>query len=289
MERNIKNQKVEDLLKTLNEIRDIIMENSSVENKTLKSTIKSCLFKVSSKPYVQRNLDKQNHINSIIFELFSTLYRELIIIQRQQMTGLKMELQDNFFDKDYFQGGIKSPYIDYELCKKDVERLGSVILKYFYPRKFLEVGCAYGFLPKFLRKKGIRAFGIDISEFAVKKGNEKYIKVGDIRNLKDFTSQEFDMVLCSEVLEHISEKDIEKSIRELWRVSSKFLILTINLDENDKYLDLSHISIFPLAYWEEKFRKLSLKRDKDMENKIRKDKNIRFLEHDEEIFIFNKK
>lgn len=74
----------------------------------------------------------------------------------------------------------------------------------------LDVGCGTGELVKFLQKKGIEAYGIDVSKEAVRKANSKFVKLGSITDIP-FPGIFFDIVGCHWVLEHVAE--YEKSYK----------------------------------------------------------------------------
>jgi ubiquinone/menaquinone biosynthesis C-methylase UbiE len=92
-------------------------------------------------------------------------------------------------------------------------------------KRVLDVGCGTGALVKFLRKKGIKAYGIDISREAVKKANYKFVILSPITGIP-FPNDFFDVVGCHWVLEHVGE--YEKAIKEMVRVGKRQIIYTIN-------------------------------------------------------------
>lgn len=102
--------------------------------------------------------------------------------------------------------------------------------------KILDAGCGYGIYSLSLSEKGNEIYSIDLEEKRIKHLNKlkkydaKFSKiksfVGSINNLP-FASNYFDVVLCSEVIEHI--KDDKLAFSELTRVIRKGgnLILTV--------------------------------------------------------------
>ena len=94
----------------------------------------------------------------------------------------------------------------------------------------LDVGCGEGFTLNRLREKGIgeKLEGIEYSQDAIDLGKNMYpgvkITKGDIHSLP-YKDNSFDLVLCTEVLEHV--KDPDKALRELVRVSKKYLIVSV--------------------------------------------------------------
>lgn len=94
----------------------------------------------------------------------------------------------------------------------------------------LDVGCGEGFTLNKLQEEGIgkKWEGIDFSEEAIKIGKKLYpsldLHKGDISNL-EYKNSSFDLVCCAEVLEHLKEP--EDGLKELLRVSKKYLILSV--------------------------------------------------------------
>lgn len=94
----------------------------------------------------------------------------------------------------------------------------------------LDVGCGEGFTLNRLKEKGIgkKLEGLEYSKDAIALGKKTYpdIKItqGSIYELP-YKDNSFDLVLCTEVLEHLDEP--EKALKELIRVSSKYLIISV--------------------------------------------------------------
>jgi ubiquinone/menaquinone biosynthesis C-methylase UbiE len=105
-------------------------------------------------------------------------------------------------------------------------------------QKILDVGCGSGVLMNKIRNIGeYKIVGTDLSEEAVRivKNNLKHdCFVGSITNLK-LEDKSFDTVICSEVLEHLFEEDLEKAFSELVRVSKGTIIISTPLLENLEY------------------------------------------------------
>jgi ubiquinone/menaquinone biosynthesis C-methylase UbiE len=99
--------------------------------------------------------------------------------------------------------------------------------------KVLDAGCGEGHLIEKLYKnlptKTNSYYGIDITKVAIKKAKKKCpyarLKVGDVTEI-NFADEFFDVVICTEVLEHVSK--YKKAIKELKRVLKRggHLIIT---------------------------------------------------------------
>lgn len=103
-------------------------------------------------------------------------------------------------------------------------------VKTLKPSSILDVGAGEGFTLEKLRtaKVGKKLEGIEYMDEAIelgKKTNPKVLlKKGDIYQLP-YKQNEFDVVLCTEVLEHL--EDPEKALHELKRVSKKYILLSV--------------------------------------------------------------
>lgn len=94
----------------------------------------------------------------------------------------------------------------------------------------LDAGCGEGFTLNKLRENKIGKIheGIDYSKEAIYLGKKAYpnlhILQGNIYDLK-YKDNSFDLVICSEVLEHL--EDPQKALKELSRVSKKYILLSV--------------------------------------------------------------
>lgn len=98
------------------------------------------------------------------------------------------------------------------------------------PKTVLDVGCGEGFTLKQLYDKGIGESleGVDFLDTAIEIGKKIHpqlkLKQGNIYDLP-YKSNSFDLVLCTEVLEHLEEP--EKALIELKRVTKKHCVLSV--------------------------------------------------------------
>lgn len=130
--------------------------------------------------------------------------------------------------------------------------------------RWLDVGCAYGFLVDFAFANGINAYGVDVSEYAIQEGRKLFptilhrLFVCDCNHLLElFNRESFDVVSMIEVLEHLPNP--EESLRIVSQVLRKggFMIIKVPTPANPKKeQDLTHISVRSMNYWISTLRQL---------------------------------
>jgi len=94
----------------------------------------------------------------------------------------------------------------------------------------LDAGCGEGFtLNRFYKNKlGRQLLGVDFSSVAINLGKNLFpfinFKKANIYSLP-FKNNSFDLVVCSEVLEHLSDPAL--ALKEIVRVSKRFCLLSV--------------------------------------------------------------
>lgn len=88
------------------------------------------------------------------------------------------------------------------------------------PKKLLEIGIGNGIVSYILKNFGLSVTTLD---------NNKNLKpdiVGSVLNIP-LPDSSFDLVLCCEVLEHLPYVEFKKALLEIYRVTRRFLILSL--------------------------------------------------------------
>ncbi|MBM3403516.1 MAG: class I SAM-dependent methyltransferase [Bacteroidetes bacterium] len=98
----------------------------------------------------------------------------------------------------------------------------------------IDVGCGNGVITNELSRK-FEIVGVDRSEKAL-----SYVKTAKLlsdSNAIPLPDQSFDMVFSSELLEHLEEESLKKTITELKRLTRKYLLVTVpNAENPDKLM-----------------------------------------------------
>lgn len=180
------------------------------------------------------------------------------------------KIDTGFYDREYYtgkKGGYRFGHSESLLgklfhCFGNLYR--ALVIKIFLkPKSCLDVGCGTGSLVKFMRRLGIEAYGLEISDFALEFAHQEikpYLKKGDIVNIP-YPDNSFDLVLTFDVLEHLERSKIKKAIRETVRVSKKYILHKIYTKENCwinffHRKDFSHLSVFSKRLWQKIFSSL---------------------------------
>ena len=118
-------------------------------------------------------------------------------------------------NKNYFQG-------------LESKRIKTILSRIPPSNSILDVGCGDGRLLNKINTK----FKIGI-DFAV--NPLKYVKcltyAANVEYLP-FLDNSFELVICLEVLEHLKKNKLKKTLNELFRVSSRFILISVPYDEN---------------------------------------------------------
>ena len=136
------------------------------------------------------------------------------------------------FGYEYWDGPRKYGYGGYHYDKRWAPIAKKIVKIYELKKgdKVLDIGCGKGFLlfEIFKLNLGIEVFGLDISEYAIKKSPRELsgrIHLGNAKKLP-FQDNSFDFVISLNTIHNLNKKDVIKSLNEINRVSKnkkKFL------------------------------------------------------------------
>jgi 2-polyprenyl-3-methyl-5-hydroxy-6-metoxy-1,4-benzoquinol methylase len=134
------------------------------------------------------------------------------------------------YDDEYFAAGWREDDNRYELeSRRRIEdRNPALITEVFEPERVLDVGCGPGFLMLFLQELGIDVEGVDFAESSVVLAPAEIrdrISVGPTAPLRA-ADRSYDLVVCREVLEHLTVLQVRRTVAEMCRVSSRFVYVT---------------------------------------------------------------
>lgn len=125
------------------------------------------------------------------------------------------------------------------------------------PRSVLDAGCAKGLLVEALRDREVAAYGIDASAYAIAQVRDDIKPYCWVGSVADPLLQRYDLIVCTEVLEHLPPEDGRRAIANLCRSSDDILISTTP----DDYRDPTHLNVRPPEYWATAFAECGFWRD----------------------------
>jgi 2-polyprenyl-3-methyl-5-hydroxy-6-metoxy-1,4-benzoquinol methylase len=161
------------------------------------------------------------------------------------------------YDAEYFTGEWRDHGNNYSLetRRKIEDRNPALIKDVFQPRKALDLGCGPGALMHLLWEIGVDVEGIDFAESSRRLATPEMrdrIVVGDVGDPSLKPAGAYDLVICREVLEHLTVLEVKRAVANMVRMTSAFIYVTTRfhpspstlLDFNQKDdLDPTHITL----------------------------------------------
>jgi 2-polyprenyl-3-methyl-5-hydroxy-6-metoxy-1,4-benzoquinol methylase len=92
-------------------------------------------------------------------------------------------------------------------------------------RRILDVGCGDGFFLEVAAREGFSVFGVDSSDAAAKAAKIPFA-LSNVSAIP-FKDNSFDLVLCTEVLENLPKNVLRSALKELQRLSRKYLLIGV--------------------------------------------------------------
>jgi len=185
------------------------------------------------------------------------------------------------YDDDYFASEWRAEgnRYDLETRRRIEDRNPALIKEVFAPARVLDVGCGPGFLMFFLHELGIEAEGIDFSASSRTLAPEAVrdrITIGPVDE-PHVAERSYDLVICREVLEHLTVVQIARTVEQICRASSRFTYVTTRfvdsprsiLDvETDFETDPTHVSVIAKDLLRTLFVLQGFRRRADLEERM---------------------
>lgn len=169
------------------------------------------------------------------------------------------EFNSRLFDENYFATSCGEPYERSDVWLNLFSSFAERIQRDINPKSVLDAGCAMGFLVEKLRERGIEAWGVDISEYAIGEVAPSIAEYCWVGSVTDPFPRNYDLIVSIEVLEHIPQGEAESAVANLCKFSDDVLFSSTPYD----YKEASHFNVQPIEYWAELFAKEGFTRDVD--------------------------
>ena len=152
--------------------------------------------------------------------------------------------------------------IPYERNSHWLEFFGKIadnIVRDLRPTTVLDAGCAMGFLVEALRARGVEAWGIDVSDYAISQVDESVREYCQVGSLADSLPRRYDLIVSIEVLEHIPAAETAAAIANLCAATDRLLLSTTP----DDYGEATHHNVQPPETWAAALARESFLREVD--------------------------
>jgi SAM-dependent methyltransferase len=135
------------------------------------------------------------------------------------------------YDSEYFRGDWRAEGNNYSLeTRRQIEAKNpSLIKEVFQPKKVLDLGCGPGALMHLLWELGVQVEGIDFAESSRELATPEVrgrITVGPVTDSSLKPANAYDLVICREVLEHLTVLQVKQAVANMVRLTSKFIYVT---------------------------------------------------------------
>jgi SAM-dependent methyltransferase len=130
--------------------------------------------------------------------------------------------------------------------------------EYFKPESVLDLGCGRGCYLYFWKWFVGQSYGIELSDWAVKnnflgyKEHSNFIKVGDISKEDSWYKREWDLITIIDVLEHLDDKQLDKTLSNIVNCGKKFLFSIPFEGDPNLLADKTHKQFHNKQWWFDK-------------------------------------
>lgn len=153
--------------------------------------------------------------------------------------GVKKTLTGNFYDEGFYEEHVK--------LKPAYRELADLIFSRFHPKSACDFGCGNGFLLESLAQRGVNVAGIEGSEASLAFMEASLRSRVLIRNLAEtITTDTYDLVISTEVAEHLPKKAAPVLVNNLTRSASRAIVFSAA--QPGQWGD-GHINCQPKEFW----------------------------------------
>ena len=165
------------------------------------------------------------------------------------------------FDAYYFAHCCGAPYGRNDQWRRHFGLIADGIVARIQPTRVLDAGCAFGLLVEALRERGVEAFGVDISEYAIANVPEPMRAFCRVGSIADPFPDCYDLIVSIEVLEHMAPADADAAVANFCGHADDLLFSSTPTD----FREPTHVNLRTSEVWAEQFARLGFFRDVDFD------------------------
>ncbi len=165
------------------------------------------------------------------------------------------------YDQSYYAQHCGEAYVRSDHWAKFFGAVAERIVTTVSPKTTLDAGCAHGFLVEALVDRGVDAYGIDISEFAISQVRDDIRDRCRVHSILEPFGRKYDLITCTEVLEHLEPAEVLVAVANLCAHSDDIIFGSTPLD----YREETHVNVHPPEHWVELFAEHDFVRDVDFD------------------------
>lgn len=152
---------------------------------------------------------------------------------------------DSLYGSYYYRHDCGIPYERNDRWLEFFGKVADGIVRDLHPTSVLDAGCAMGFLVETLVQRGVDAYGIDISEYAISEVHESVRDRCRVQSLTEPLERRYDLITCIEVVEHIPPEDCDATLDNLCAATDRLLLSSTPHD----YREATHLNVRPPEDW----------------------------------------
>ncbi len=151
----------------------------------------------------------------------------------------------DLYGEQYFANYCGPPYRRDEHWMTFFGLIAERIVSDLNPRTVVDAGCAMGFLVETLRDRGVEAYGVDISKYAISKVYEDVRPYCWVGSITEEFPRAYDLIVVIEVFEHLPEDDARKAAGNFYQHGGDVLFSSTPYDSEEK----THVNVQEPEYW----------------------------------------
>jgi len=165
------------------------------------------------------------------------------------------------YGADYYKHSCGIPYERNDHWLGFFGDIADGIVRSLRPTSVLDAGCAMGFLVEALHARGVDAWGVDVSEYAISQVHESVRERCSVASLAQPLDRRYDLIVSIEVLEHIPPAEIDAVIANLCGATDRLLLSTSPED----FGEATHLNVQAPEAWSAALAREGFLRDLELD------------------------